>query len=215
MAVSLPNGSTVAIASGYGSAKVTTVVTNASEAVVTSAAHGYSNGDFIEFTSGWSKATNKVFRIKSVATDTFVLEGFDSSSTTNYPAASGVGTVRKVTGFTQLAQITGSSSTGGEQQFLTYQFLEDDAEKRIPTNKSAAGVTFTVADDPSLPGYIIASTANDDRAQRAIKITLSNSSIILYNSYVSLSTIPSLTVNELMTVEATLSLLASPVRYAS
>lgn len=215
MAVSLPNGSTVAIASGYGSAKVTTVVTNASEAVVTSAAHGYSNSDFIEFTSGWSKATNKIFRIKSVATDTFVLEGFDSSSTTNYPAASGVGTVRKVSGFTQLAQITGSSSTGGEQQFLTYQFLEDDAEKRIPTNKSAAGVTFTVADDPSLPGYIIAATANDDRAQRAVKITLSNSSIILYNSYVSLSTIPSLTVNELMTVEATLSLLASPVRYAS
>lgn len=215
MAVSLPNGSTVAIASGYGSAKVTTVVTNASEAVVTSAAHGYSNGDFIEFTSGWSKATNKVFRIKSVATDTFVLEGFDSTSTTNYPAASGVGAVRKVSGFTQLAQITGSSSTGGEQNFATYQFLEDDAEKRIPTNKSAAGVTFTVADDPSLPGYIIASTANDDRAQRAIKITLSNSSIILYNSYVSLSTIPSLTVNELMTVEATLSLLASPVRYAS
>ena len=72
-----------------------------------------------------------------------------------------------------------------------------------------------MADDPSLPGYILAKAANDDRVPRAIRVTLSNGAILLYNAYVSLSTIPSLTVNELMTIEVTLSLTAEPVRYAS
>lgn len=215
MSVSLPNGSLVAIASGYGSPITITAISNASTAVVTAAAHGLSNGDIIEITSGWSRLTDKIVRVANVTSGTFELEGIDTSSTSIYPAGGGTGTCREVTGFTQLAQIVGSASNGGEQQFLTYQFLESDAEKRIPTFKTAAGITFTVADDPSLPGYIIAKAANDDRAARAVRVTLSNGQKLLYNAYISLSTIPSLTVNELMTNEATLSLLAEPVRYAS
>ena len=215
MAVSLPNGSLVAIASGYGSVLTVSGITNANPAVATSTAHGLANGDFIEITSGWSRLTNKIVRVANVATNTFELEGIDTTSTSTYSSGGGAGSAREVTGFTQLAQIVSSASTGGEQQFLKYQFLEDDAEKQIPTFKASAGITFTVADDPSLPGYIIAKAANDDRAARAVRVTLSNGQKLLYNAYISLSTIPTLTVNELMTNEATLSLTAEPVRYAS
>lgn len=215
MAVTLPNGSLVAIASGYGSAKTITAITNANPGVATSAAHGFTDGDILEVTSGWSRLTNKIVRVDGSATGTFQLEGIDTSSTSVYSAGGGTGTAREITGWTQLAQIVGSTSSGGEQQFLNYQFLEADAESRIPTFKSAAGIQFTVADDPSLPGYILAKAANDDRVPRAIRVTLSNGAILLYNAYVSLSTIPSLTVNELMTIEVTLSLTAEPVRYAS
>ena len=215
MAVTLPNGSLVAIASGYGSAKTITAITNANPGVATSAAHGFTDGDILEGTSGWSRLANKIVRVDGSATGTFELEGIDTSSTSVYSAGGGTGTAREITGWTQLAQIVGSTSSGGEQQFLNYQFLEADAESRIPTFKSAAGIQFTVADDPSLPGYILAKAANDDRVPRAIRVTLSNGAILLYNAYVSLSTIPSLTVNELMTIEVTLSLTAEPVRYAS
>lgn len=215
MAVTLPNGSLVAIASGYGSAKTITAITNANPGVATSAAHGFTDGDILEVTSGWSRLTNKIVRVDGSATGTFELEGIDTTSTSVYSAGGGTGTAREITGWTQLAQIVGSTSSGGEQQFLNYQFLEADAESRIPTTKSAAGIQFTVADDPSLPGYILAKAANDDRVPRAIRVTLSNGAILLYNAYVSLSTIPSLTVNELMTIEVTLSLTAEPVRYAS
>jgi len=215
MAVTLPNGSLVAIASGYGSAKTITAITNANPGVATSAAHGFTDGDILEVTSGWSRLTNKIVRVDGSAAGTFELEGIDTTSTSVYSAGGGTGTAREITGWTQLAQIVGSTSSGGEQQFLNYQFLEADAESRIPTFKSAAGIQFTVADDPSLPGYILAKAANDDRVPRAIRVTLSNGAILLYNAYVSLSTIPSLTVNELMTIEVTLSLTAEPVRYAS
>lgn len=213
MSVSLPNGALIAIASGYGAALPVTVLTNANPAVATSTAHGYTNGDFVEVTSGWSRLTNKVVRVSGVTANTFNLEGIDTTLTSIYPAAGGLGTVRKVTGYTQLAQILSSSSSGGEQQFLEYQFLESDSQKRIPTFKSASGLTFTVADDITQPGYILASVANDDRLQRAVKITLPSASVLSYNAYISINKTPSLTVNELMAVEATMSLLAEPVRY--
>ena len=215
MSVSLPNGSTVAIASGYGSAKTIATASNAAAAVLGSAGHGYADGDYFEFTSGWSKATDRIFRVDNKTTDAFEAEGLNTTDTDVYPAGTGTGTTRQITGFTQLTQITNSTSEGGEQQFLTYQFLESDAQKRIPTTKTPAGITFTIADDPTLAGYLLAKTANDDRAARAILVTLSNGAKLLYNAYVSLSVIPSLTVNELMTVTVTLSLLGDPVRYES
>lgn len=216
MSVSLPNGAIVAIASGYATLKLMSAVSNANPGVATlEASHGVLSGDLIEVTSGWSRLNNRIVRAGTVATNSVPLEGIDTTSTTRFPAGSGAGSVRKINGFTQLAQIVGSTSEGGEQQFTTYQFLEADSEVRIPTNKSAAGITFTVADDPTLPGYILAQAANEDRLPRAVRIQLPNGSVLLYNAYISLAPIPSLTVNEIMTVQATLSLLSPPVRYAS
>lgn len=215
MSVSLPNGAVVAIAAAYGTALPVTVLTNASTAVATSTAHGLANGDYVEITSGWSRLTGKVMRLANVAANTFELEGFDSTSTSIYPAGAGIGSVRKITSFTQLAQILSSSSSGGEQQFADYQFLESDSQKRIPTFKNAAGLTFSVADDATLAGYILASTANDDRLPRAVRVSLPSQAKILYNGYISLNKTPSLTVNEVMAVEVTLSLLAEVVRYAT
>jgi hypothetical protein len=117
--------------------------------------------------------------------------------------------------WTQLAQILGSASSGGEQQFLEYQLLESDTQQRIPTTKSASGLSFTVADDPALPGYQLASAANDDRLPRAVRITLPSGATIFYNAYISLNKTPTLTVNEIMAVEVTLSLLSDPMRYAA
>lgn len=215
MAVSLPNGALVAIASGYGTSKTMSAVSNAAEAVATlEASHGVVEGDFIEVTSGWSRLDSKIVRAGTVSTNDVNLEGINTSSTSVYPAAGGTGSVREITGWTQLSQILESSSTGGEQQFLDYQFLEADAAKRIPTFKAPAGLTFRVADDPTLAGYVLAKTANDDREPRAVRVTLPNGAILLYNAYISLAPSPSLTVNEVMSVEVTLSLLNEPVRYA-
>ena len=148
-------------------------------------------------------------------TNTFALEDIDTSSASVYPAGAGTGSVKKVTGWTQLQQILTSTSNGGEQQFLDYQFLESDAAKRIPTFKSPAGLAFTVADDPTLAGYILAKAANDDRLPRAVRVNLPNGAKLLYYAYISLAPSPSLSVNEVMAVQVTLSLLGEPVRYAS
>lgn len=215
MAVYLPNGSTVSIASGYGAEKTISAITNANPGVATSAAHGFSDGDYIDVVSGWARLTDRIVRVDDSTTGTFELEGIDTSSISLFPTGGGAGTCREITDWTQLAQILDSTSEGGEQQYWTGQFLESDREIRIPTTKSAAGISFQIADDPTLPGYQLAKVANDDREPRAVMITLSNGQKLLYKAYISLSLIPSLTVNEAMTVGVTLSLLGDPTRYAS
>ena len=214
MAISLPNGAIVAIASSYAAGNTITALSNANPAIAT-ATNTLDAGDFVEITSGWSRLTNKVVRVPAAGLtgSAFGLEGYDTTLTTIYPAGSGAGSYRKIDGWTQISQVLSSSSSGGEQQFLEYQLLEADSQKRIPTFKSAAGLTLSIADDPTLAGYILASTANDDRLARAVKITLPSGSVILYNAYISLNKTPSLTVNEIMACEVTLSLLAEPVRY--
>lgn len=215
MAVSLPNGATVEIASGIGSALTVSALTNADPAVATSTAHGLSEGDYVIVTSGWSRLTDRVVRLGTTDANTFELEGINTSSTSVFAAGAGTGSVKEITGWTQLQQILSSTSNGGEQQFLDYQFLESDAAKRIPTFKSPAGLAFTVADDPTLAGYILAKAANDDRLPRAVRVNLPNGAKLLYYAYISLAPSPSLSVNEVMAVQVTLSLLGEPVRYAS
>lgn len=216
MAVSLPNGATVAVASAYGSDVTISAITNANPAVATATAHGLVAGDIIEVTSGWSKLNGKLVRVGTVAdANTFELEGINSTSTSAYPAASGIGSARKVTTFQQVTQVLESSSAGGEQQFVTYSFLEQDFESQIPTVKSAMSLTMTIADDASLPHYAVLEVANDDRLPRGLRVTLPSGSTIYYNTYVSLNKTPTLTKNELMGLALSFALLNEPVRYAA
>jgi hypothetical protein len=216
VSISLPNGSVVAIGTTVAASKIMSAVSNANPAVATlEASHGVVAGNVLIVQSGWSRLTNRVLAAGVVSTNSVPLLGIDSTLTTLYPAGSGAGTVQVVSAWTQLAQILSSTSSGGEQNFLEYQFLESDAQQRIPTFKSASGLSFSVADDPTLAGYLAASAANDDRLPRAVRITLPSGAQILYYAYISINKTPSLTVNEIMAVEVTLSLLSQPVRYAA
>lgn len=216
MSVSVPNGSLVHIASGYGVAKTMSALTNANPGEATlEELHGVATGDILELTSGWSRATDKIVRAGTVSVNQVPLEGIDTSLTSIYPIGGGIGTVREITGWTQLLQVLNSSTNGGDQQFLEYQFLEADAKRRMPTFKNPMGMTLSIADDPTLAGFILAGVANDDRLKRAVRITLPSGALLFYNCFISLNRTPSLTVNELMACEVTLSMLAEPVRYTA
>ena len=215
MAVKLPNGVTLALATAYAAADTVTAVTNASTAVATtSAAHGLTNGMFVEVTSGWSKLNNRIVRVANAAASTLDYEGINSTSTQNYPAGSGGGSVREITTWTQISQILELTSSGGEMQFTTYSFLEQDFESQLPTQSSPMTITISVADDASLPGYIALKDAADTRALVGLKATLPDSSLILYNGYLSFNETPSMTKNSVMACQATFSLQGRPVRYA-
>lgn len=215
MSVSLPNGVTLALATAYGVAKNVTAVTNYDPAQVTSNSHGFSDGDFIEVTSGWAKLNQRVVRVDNSAANTFDLEGIDTSSVTSYPAGTGTGTARKITAFTQVTQVLDVTTAGGEMQFTTYSFLEQDFETQLPTQASPQTITINVADDPTLNGYIALKEAAEARDIRALKVTFPNGAVLVYNGYVSFNETPSMTKNEVMAVTATFSLLSRPVRYAS
>lgn len=215
MAVQLPNGVVISLATAYGTAKSVTAITNANPGVASSAAHGLANGAIIEVTSGWQKINERILRVAGTAASAFNLDGVDTTNVTMYPAGTGAGSVREVTAFTQITQILELSTSGGEMQFTQYSFLENDFESQLPTQASAQSLTMSIADDPALAGYQALKKAADERAVRALKMTMPNGSVLLYNGYVSFNETPSMTKGAVMACQATFSLMSRPVRYAA
>ncbi len=214
MAVSLPNGIVLALATAYASALTVTAATNASAAVLT-VTNTLAINDYVEFTSGWSRANNRVFRLSAVSGTTVTLEGFDTTSTVLFPVGSGTGTIRKINTWTQITQIMGCTSSGGEPQYQTYSFLEQDYDSQIPTTTSAQSLALEIADDPNLAGYTALKNAAQTRAVTALRATLPAGGFILYNGIFAFDETPTLTKGNLMSVKAGVALQGRPVRYAT
>ncbi|MCU7216641.1 phage tail protein [Pseudomonas sp. VE 196-7] len=215
MSAILPNGSILEIAATFSALKPVTAISNANPAVATAAAHGLTDGDVIVVNSGWTRLNDKVARVADSDTGTFELEGINTTNTVVYTAGAGVGSVRAASGWAQISQITDSTSSGGEQQFTTFGFLEESDDRQLPTTKSPISMSITVADDPSLPYVAVVETADEDRAPRVLRLTLPNASVIYYNAYVSITSTPTLSRNNIMTRTITLSLASRPTRYAA
>ena len=215
MAARLPDGAIVSLATTMGTAKTVSALTNDSPGVATSTAHGFTDGDLVIMESGWSNLNNRVVRVDNSATNAFDIEGIDTTSVTLFPAGSGTGTATEISAFTQLTQIMGFTTSGGDQQFATFSFLEQNYETQIPTITSAQTITIDIADDPTLAGYVALKAAADARATRGLKIAMPDGSFILYYGYVSFNETPTVSKGAVMQVKATFSLLGRPVRYAA
>ncbi|WP_445572084.1 phage tail protein [Pseudomonas sp. E102] len=215
MGFRLPNGATLEIAATYGAAIPVTALSNANPAVATAAAHGLTDGDIIAVTSGWTRLNDRAARVSDSDTGTFALENINTTNLQPYPAGSGTGSVREVTGFVEISQITDATTSGGDQQFLTFGFLADDDDRQIPTTKNPISMSVTVADDPALPYVAVVETADEDKATRVLRLNLPNGDSILYNAYVTITSTPALSRNNLMTRVISLSLAGRPTRYSA
>lgn len=213
MAFRLPNGTTFDIETARGSATAYTAITNANPPVVTMPAHGLETGDVVVITSGWSKLVNRGARVTVVSDDTFSLTGIDTTNTDLFPAGMGAGRLEIVSGFLQIPQITEPTANGGEQQFVTVGFLEDDQDIQIPSTKSAATLTLPVADDPDQPYVAIVEAADQDKKPRLLRANLPGGSKINYFGYVSITKTPTLARNALMTRTISVALTGEPTRY--
>lgn len=216
MALQLPNGSQIAIASTYATLKNMTAITNATEAVATlEATHGVIVGDILEVTSGWEDLTGRIVRIKTLSTNDVTMEGVDTTSTTKYPAGTGTGSIREITAWTNVTQILDAQGQSGEQQYYEYQFLSGNRQQRMPTIRGASSLELTLADDTTQAWYSVVKAASDARTPTAMRVTLPNGAKLYYNGYWSLSNVPTLTVNQAMSLACSFSLSADVTRYAS
>jgi hypothetical protein len=213
---SVPTGTTFFIASAYAAAQNTTIVTNAAEAVVTVVGHGYSNGDVVEVTSGWGRLNKRHARLKSVTTDTFVLEGIDTSSTTFYPTGSGTGSVRKASTFTQIQQVLGIQTSGGEPQNVPYKYFESDVQFSINDGFSAQQVTLELdADSISTAGYTALKSLTDVQTDTCLRINSRNGSVVYQSCTVALNEAIQMQEGQINRVPLSINGTGRLVRYAS
>jgi len=215
VAFSIPDGTTIHLGTTFGTPVAVTSISNAATAVATASGHGFANGDIIVLKTGWQRANERVFRVAASAAGTFELEGLDTSDTSAFPVGTSGGTAMKVTAFTQVSQIIGISTSGGEQQFATVSPLESDFEIQIPTMYSAQSISMAIGDDPTLAGYQALKKAADARAIRPLMMQNKNGSKIYYYGYVSLNETPTKNKGQVDTVNSSFSLLSRPTRYAA
>ncbi len=188
----VPTGTLFSVATTFGSNITVTAVTNANPAVCTATAHGLSNGDIIEFTSGWGRANKRVFRVANVAPNTFELEGFDTSSTSFFPAGTGIGTVREVTAWTQLSKVMNPSTNGGDPKTVTYKFVESDVEYSINDGFTAVSYTLEFDDDDTTSGYTAMRTLTDAQTDTVMKMLMRSGAVVYLPCTLAMNDVPRL-----------------------
>jgi hypothetical protein len=215
MAFSLPNGTTYQVATAYAASIAVTAATNAAEAVLTTAANTYAVGDLVEFTSGWTRANLRVFRVKTASSTSVTLEGFDTTSTTLFPAGAGIGSLRKPTTLVAITQVISCDPSGGDAKFVNVEPMDTDTELSIPAGYSARTLAMVIGDDPTLPQHAALQGISDGRKIALIKAQLPTGSVVLYNGYITYDPSPKMTKGQVITVAANMAQQSQPVRYAS
>ncbi len=216
MAITRSTGTLVAVASAYGAAVVMSAISNAASAVATLASgHGVVVGDFLEINSGWDRLNGRIVRVSAVSTNDVTLEGINTLSTASYPAGTGTGTVRRITAWTSISQITSDLSvSGGEPQFADITTLTDTIQKQIPTTRTPVQVTLPVFYDPTLSWWNTVLAASDAATPVGLRMIFSNGSRLVANGYWSLRQVPTVQ-DSTLRGEISVSFFADPTTYAA
>ncbi len=216
MAITLTTGSTLSVAKTYAAPLNFTAASNASSCALTVSGSTIVAGDYVEVNSGWGLLDKRLVRAGAGTSATsIVLEGIDTTYTIKYPAGAGIGSVRKVTAWTQITQVRSISASGGQQQYADVTSLVDQVTRQIPTVRGAVEMTVDVFDDPSLAWYADVIKADEARTPYGMLLAFPNGSKTVANAYWSLMQVPTMAQNEALMTQISLSYAAEPVRYAN
>lgn len=203
----------VAMQSAIAASKTITSITQANPGVATSVAHGLTNGNIVYLViNGMSQLNGRVARIAGVTTDTFQLEGID---TTNFDTFS-TGTCAVVTLGTSITTATSISASGGDFDFIDTTTIHDNVRTQIPGIAASATYSMENIWDVSDAGLLAMKSAYDSQAIRAFVFTFGVGGQKMYFAgYVGATLLPGGQAQGLVTTPATITMFGSPTFYAS
>jgi len=209
----LPNGAVLEIARVIGAAVPFTALTNAKPPVATAAGHAIQNGAVLLVSSGWAMINDRAVKASNVADDAFSLAGLDTSDIELFTAGAGIGSVLPVSDWVQISKVTSFNSAGGEQQYTTVGYLEDDDDKQYPANRNPRTLTIVVEDQPSAAYVETVEGYDASKELTVIRMKLRNGDQILYPGFVSITPDPTMERNNVMTRTISVGLSARSLRY--
>lgn len=215
MAYTFPEGSKFYFTSTFASAKTITALTNANPAVATSTSHGYSDGDIVLLSSGWEDATDSLYKVDQIDSNSFELDGLNSTNTSFYAAGAGTGSAYLASSWVEIPQVLSISSQGGDARFTTITPIARRNAINVPTGFNAASVSMTLGYDPTNANYVSMLDVSRSLTKVGFKILLSGGYVVYAYGYLAVSEVPALNVNQANTVTAAFSFLNKPVSYAS
>lgn len=203
----------VAVQSALAAAKTITAITKASPGVVTSASHGYSNGDIVFLSiSGMYQLNDKAVRVAGVTTDTFQIEGVDTTSFETFSS----GTAEKVTLGTSITTATNVTVSGGNFEFIDATTIHGNSKTQIPGLPEATSFQMDHIWDISDTGLLALKSASDNQSKRVFKFTFgTGGQIMLFAGYVGASLLPAGAGQQLVTTPTVITMNGTPTYYSS
>lgn len=202
----------VAMQSALDAAKTITAITKANPAVATSTAHGYANGDIVILSvQGMWQLDTRTARVANVTSNSFELEGIDSSLYDTFSA----GTAQKITFGTTFSTIGDVSTSGGDFEMIDVTTIHDNVKKSIPGSASQVEVSGNFNWDPADLGQIAMKTASDARSMRAFRITFSDGAKWYFTGYPGFTGTPTGSAQQKVTAPFKISSFGRPSFYSS
>ena len=172
----------VEVQSTLGSALTVSAVTKANPAVATSTSHGLSNGDVVIFdTEGMVQIDGIAVRVANVTTDTFELEGVDSTAFGTFTS----GTATEVTAWNTFASLQSIDLPNQEATRIDITTIHDT--QRQETLGLPGSVTGTMSGlfSPSETAIVNIRNATRDTEPRAFRVTFETDQVGVFNADVS------------------------------
>ena len=190
-----------------------TTITKASPPVASSTAHGFVNGDILDFAViGMYQLNGKVARVANKTNDTFELEGLDATNFDTFVS----GTASKVTLATTISSATTINASGGEFDFVDTTTIHQNTKSQIPGLPSAISYQMDHIWDATDAGQAAMKAASDTQARRVFKFQFGVGGKILYlGGYVGFSGLPGGQAQGLVTTKAVITSNGTPTYYAS
>lgn len=202
----------IAIQSALAAADTISAITKANPGVVTATAHGLNDGDYVLLTAtGMHQVDGRVYRVANKTTDTFELEGENTSAYDTFTA----GTAEAITFGTTLAATLSLAASGGEARMENVTTIHDDRDIEVPGNFSAASYQLDNIWDVADAGLVALKYASDNKLKRAIKITFANAQKILFTGYIGCNLLATGSAPGKVTTPVTISIFGRPVVYST
>lgn len=214
MSLKFPNGAVFGISTAIAAAIAATAVSNANPAVATVPTGSVDENDVLVVLSAWAEANNIATRAGDVTTgasDSVPLLGLDTTDTTVFETGKAAAKVMVASEFVDFSQQGEVSTSGGDQQFWTGQFLEGSRQISVPTIKNAKTFTIPLYFDPKLPWYAAAKAADRKREPVVLRCKLPDGDVIYRYGYFSFDPDPTTSVNNPMGNTATFTALGDSV----
>jgi hypothetical protein len=142
----------VNVQSAKSAAKTISAITKAAPPVVSATGHGFNDGDIVLIRcSGLADADYLVARVDNKATDTFELEGIDS---TDWNGTFSSGQAYHLTLGTAASTLTDVNPSGGEAEDINVRTIHNTRDRVIPGNFSPLVHNFGSLWDPTDPALV-------------------------------------------------------------
>ena len=203
----------MAMQSALAAAKTITAITKANPGVASSTAHGYANGEWVYLSvTGMQQVSGMVVRVAGVTTDTFQLEGVDTTLFDTFSA----GTAEKITFGTTISTATSITVSGGTFATIPTTTIHGSRNTSVPGLPEESTMTMDNIHDISDAGLLAMRAAYLAQAKRAFKIQWgTGGQIMVFSGSVGASLMPGGTAQGLVTTPSIITLDGEPNYYAS